>query len=71
MAARDAVLVSLGKRVRSLREQQGVSQEALAEVSKLHRTYIGGIERGLRNPSVKSLDRIAKGLGVEIALLFK
>jgi transcriptional regulator with XRE-family HTH domain len=71
MAARDSVLVSLGKRVRFLREQRGVSQEALAEVSKLHRTYIGGIERGLRNPSVKSLDCAAKGLGVEIALLFK
>jgi transcriptional regulator with XRE-family HTH domain len=71
VAARDAVLISLGKRVRFLREQRGVSQEGLAEVSKLHRTYIGGIERGLRNPSVKSLDRIAKGLGVEIALLFK
>jgi transcriptional regulator with XRE-family HTH domain len=49
----------------------GISQEVLAEKSSLHRTYIGGVERGLRNPSLKSLQRIAKGLGVGVVDLFR
>jgi transcriptional regulator with XRE-family HTH domain len=48
-----------------------MSQEALAESSNLHRTYISGVERGIRNPSLQSLDRIAKGLGVGLAEFFK
>jgi transcriptional regulator with XRE-family HTH domain len=56
--------------VRKLRVEKGISQEALAERADLHRTYVGGVERGLRNPSLKSLARIAKGLGVKIAEIF-
>jgi transcriptional regulator with XRE-family HTH domain len=68
---RDQLLAQVGKRIRSFREGQGVSQEALAEKSGLHRTYIGGVERGLRNPSLKSLGRIAKALGLEVGQLFE
>jgi transcriptional regulator with XRE-family HTH domain len=71
VAERDKLLVQIGMRIRSLRETKGVSQEGLAEKSGLHRTYIGGVERGLRNPSVKSLARMAKALGVGIVQLFE
>jgi transcriptional regulator with XRE-family HTH domain len=69
--SRDPILAQVGKRIRSLREGKGISQEGLAEQSSLHRTYIGGVERGLRNPSLISLQRIAKGLGVGLADLFQ
>jgi transcriptional regulator with XRE-family HTH domain len=68
---RDPILTQVGKRIRSLRGARGFSQEILAEKSSLHRTYIGGVERGLRNPSLKSLQRIAKGLGVGVVDLFQ
>jgi transcriptional regulator with XRE-family HTH domain len=71
MPDRDPMLAQVGRRIRSLREEKGFSQEALAEKSSLHRTYIGGVERGLRNPSLKSLHRIAKGLGVGVRDLFQ
>ncbi|MFY9728568.1 MAG: helix-turn-helix transcriptional regulator [Bryobacteraceae bacterium] len=69
--SRDPILTQVGQRIRNLREGKGISQEVLAEKSGLHRTYIGGVERGLRNPSLKSLQRIAKGLGVGVAHLFQ
>jgi transcriptional regulator with XRE-family HTH domain len=69
--SRDPILTQVGKRIRSLREGRGISQEVLAERSSLHRTYIGGVERGLRNPSLKSLQRIAKGLSVGVVDLFQ
>jgi transcriptional regulator with XRE-family HTH domain len=69
--SREPILAQVGKRIRNLREGRGISQEVLAEKSSLHRTYIGGVERGLRNPSLKSLQRIAKGLGVGVGDLFQ
>jgi len=57
---------NLGKRVRELRRAKLLTQEELAEKCDLHPTYIGGIERGERNPSIQSLLRIADGLGMEI-----
>jgi transcriptional regulator with XRE-family HTH domain len=56
--------------VRELREQRGFSQEQLAERCGLHRTYIGGIERGERNPSLVNIGRIADALSVKIVELF-
>jgi transcriptional regulator with XRE-family HTH domain len=71
VAARIPILIQVGRRIRDLREAKGISQEILAEKSGLHRTYIGGVERGLRNPSLKSLSRIAKGLGASVAELVR
>jgi transcriptional regulator with XRE-family HTH domain len=55
----------LGQQVRLFRQQKGVSQEKLAQQWGLHRTYVGGIERGERNPSLVNIGRIAEALGVE------
>jgi transcriptional regulator with XRE-family HTH domain len=54
----------LGLNLKKLREEQGFSQESFADHCGLHRTYISGIERGVRNPTVVILDRIAKALKV-------
>lgn len=62
--------IAFGRRVRELREERGLSQEQLAERCGLHRTYVGGIERGERNPSLVNLGRIAGALGVHISELF-
>jgi len=59
-----------GERVRELRLAIGLSQEALAFKSGIHRTYLGSIERGERNPSLKNIASIAKALGVTLSQLF-
>jgi transcriptional regulator with XRE-family HTH domain len=69
--SQDPIPAQVGKRIRGLREGGGISQEALAEKSGLHRTYIGGVEGGLRNPSLKGLQRTARGLGVGAVDLFQ
>ena len=58
------------QRVRMLREEQGLSQEKLAERAELHRTYIGMVERLERNPSLVCIHKIANGLGVDVKQLF-
>ncbi len=59
-----------GQHIRSLREQRGISQEALASRAGIHRTYMGGVERGERNISLKNIIRIAEALGVSPKALF-
>jgi transcriptional regulator with XRE-family HTH domain len=56
----------LARHLRSLRAKQGLSQEALAELADLHRTYVGSIERQERNVSLDNVERLAVALGVDI-----
>lgn len=55
----------LGRNLRRYREQRGLSQEDFAEVVGVHRTYMGGIERGERNLTLRSVERLAAVLGME------
>lgn len=60
-----------GERVRELRHERGVSQEAFADLCGLHRTYMSGIERGLRNVSIENVVKIARTLEVPVGALFE
>lgn len=55
---------TLGRNLRRYREERGLSQEAFADVLGVHRTYMGGVERGERNLTLRSVERIAGVLGV-------
>jgi transcriptional regulator with XRE-family HTH domain len=69
--ADEDVKVLFGRRVRQLRKEKGVSQEAFAHEIKIDRSYFGSIERGERNVSLENICLIAKGLGVSPAELLK
>ena len=58
-----------GDAVRKERESRGWSQEKLAEVANFHRTYISGIERGIRNPTLSSIIQIARALKIKPSAL--
>jgi transcriptional regulator with XRE-family HTH domain len=60
----------LGAHVRHFREKKGWSQDKLSEISGLHRTYISGIERGVRNPTIEIVHKIAVALNVTAGQLF-
>ena len=60
-----------GEAVRAMRADRGVSQEELAARCGLHRTYLAGVERGTRNPSLKSIGKIAEGLNLPASRLFR
>ena len=60
-----------GRNVRTQRENLKISQEKLAELCELHRTYIGAIERGERNVSLENIQKIARALRVRISVLFR
>lgn len=66
MRGRDLV----GRNVRRVRVQKGISQERLAFDSGVDRSYLGGMERGEANPTVDILDRLAATLGVPLAEIF-
>jgi transcriptional regulator with XRE-family HTH domain len=59
-----SLLIHFGNRIRTLREAEGWSQEDLAERSGLHRTYISGVERGVRNPTLEIIGKLAQAFGV-------
>jgi transcriptional regulator with XRE-family HTH domain len=61
---------SLAARLRELRKEKKWSQEKLAEEAEMHRTYLAGIERALRNPALENLVKLANALDVTLAELF-
>ena len=65
------LLETLGGNIRRQRLKTGLSQEVLADRAGLHRTYVGGVERGERNISVLNLAKIATALDVEITVLLR
>lgn len=65
------IKVRVGKNIARVRKEKGWSQEQLAFESALHRTYISGIERGIRNPTIANLEKIAEALSCSIELLVK
>lgn len=67
----ERICQKLGKKIRITRESQGLSQEAFAERARLHRTYIGSVERGERNLSISSINKIANALGISLESLFE
>lgn len=71
MPKQNGILRILGLNVRKAREAKTITQEKLAENAGLDPTYISGIERGLRNPGIKNVAKIAKALGLTTAQLCK
>lgn len=71
MEKRKDITVNFGLRVKALRLQAGLSQEAFADKCGLDRTYISGIERGVSNPTLEVIGVIADGLGIGIFELFR
>ena len=63
--------VAFGHRVRRIREQRGFSQEQLAELAGIHRTYMSSVERGQRNIGLDNIAALADALGVSPALFFE
>lgn len=61
----------VGANLRRAREEPGISQEELADRAGLHRTYVSGVERGVRNPTVIVLEKIAKALKVKSSSLLE
>lgn len=65
-----SVSLLIGAAIRNKRFEMGISQEELAVRSGLHRTYISGVERGARNPSLGSIEKLTAALGVSVGSLF-
>ncbi len=63
------LLRALGHAIRQVREDRSLSQERLAELSGLHRTYVSSVELGRRNLSVENIHKIANALGVSMTEL--
>ena len=62
---------TVGQRIKTLRNEQGLSQEKLALKAEIDRTYLAGAEQGKRNISLKSLEKIVDALGVSFSEFFK
>lgn len=71
MPKRDKTLSDFGRNVARLRTEAGFSQDKLAEKADLDRTYLSGIERGVRNPGIKVVIRLAHALSVSLDKLCK
>jgi len=66
-----SVKILLGKAIRKARSALALSQEELAERANLHRTYVSDLERGARNPSIASIEKLAQALQISVARLFE
>jgi len=66
----DSLAKKLWQHIRDLRKAEGYSQESFAYKLKLHRTYIGALERGEKNITIKNLEKIAQCLNVKVSDLF-
>jgi transcriptional regulator with XRE-family HTH domain len=66
-----SIINIVSNNIRSIRQKKGISQEALAELCGLHRTYIGSVERGERNLSLINLEKIAIALDTDAFVLLK
>ena len=62
---------TVGRNLRAYRLERGLSQEAFADQLGVHRTYMGGVERGERNLTLKSLEKMAEQIGVEVRELLE
>lgn len=71
MTTIDKVYTEIGKRIVQARKAKGISQEKLAADSSIDRSHIGFIEQGRRKPTVSTLYKIAKSLGISLEQLFK
>ena len=69
--SRKKILLALGLLVKQQRTALGISQEELGFRANLDRTYISGVERGVRNPSITALVSLASGLGITVANLLE
>lgn len=61
----------IGQRIRNYRTQQNLSQEKLAEMAGCHPTYIGQLERGEKNATLESVEKIASALNIPLSRLFE
>ena len=66
---KDKRMVAFGKRVREVRKSKGISQEKLAEMAGIDRSYMGNIERGEKNITLKKIYEICDALQIDIKLL--
>jgi transcriptional regulator with XRE-family HTH domain len=66
MTSKSPLVDTLAQNLRYFRQQLGISQEEFADICHLHRTYIGSVERCERNITLKTLETLAKGLGVTV-----
>jgi len=66
-----AILVKFGKKIREVRAERGLSQEALADIANIHRTYIGMVERAEKNITLLNIQKLAKALKIDIRDLFE
>lgn len=64
------ILIQFGKRIREERTKRDISQEHLGELAKVHRTYVGMIERGEKNITLTNIEKFARALGMSVKELF-
>lgn len=67
---KEPILMAFGQRVQELRKERNLSQEQLADLTGVHRTYIGMVERAEKNITLRNIKKIAKALDVNIKDLF-